>query len=275
MESRTIVVCDDSKTVRKRFGHELTSRGFIILEATNGQEAIDLINKQNIDLLILDIEMPGKNGFETCKEIRELKNTEKAIVPIIFLTGLDSMDIREKGFQAGGTDFFFKEHQQADIFRVIDLIFNPERMFEGFTALVVEDNLMSRMVVDSILKEEGFKVIEAADGQQGLDLFISREDEIDIIIADYSMPVMDGYDMIKKIRAHSNNNLPIICLTAITDTENIIRFIEAKANDYITKPIVKELFKARVASHLKAHILDKIIDREGISTCQEFLRKKA
>ena len=100
--SRVLIV-DDEKDLRKIIRYNLEQEGIASIEASNGNQAIDLLS-QNPSLVILDIMMPGKDGYEVCKRIRANGNT----VPIVFLTAMDREFDELKGLEVGGDDYIRK-----------------------------------------------------------------------------------------------------------------------------------------------------------------------
>jgi signal transduction histidine kinase len=113
LENSSIVVVDDRPENLDVLIDFLTSFGFTILVAQNGDEAIQLVSEFVPDIILLDVIMPGLDGFETCRRLKENKLTEN--VPIIFMTALsDTMD-KVKGFDAGGVDYIIKPFQHEEV----------------------------------------------------------------------------------------------------------------------------------------------------------------
>jgi len=103
MGKQTIMIVDDEAGIRDIMEKYLVQVGYHIVAVKNGQQALDHLQSVNPDLILLDIEMPGIDGFTVCKEVRKLSN-----VPIIFLTVRRDAADREKCFQVGGNDFMTK-----------------------------------------------------------------------------------------------------------------------------------------------------------------------
>lgn len=98
----TILIIEDDKLLNEGISFALKKEGYNILSAYNGEQAIRLL-KNSVDIIILDINLPDKNGIEICKHIRKYMNT-----PIIFLTAKDTEEDIVKGFKAGGDDYITK-----------------------------------------------------------------------------------------------------------------------------------------------------------------------
>lgn len=113
--------------------------------------------------------------------------------------------------------------------------------------LVIDDEKNIVDILTKNLERDGYTVLSAADGQEGVDVFLSNE--IDLILLDCMMPKMDGYDVCKRIRQSST--VPIIMLTAKADEVDKVLGLELGADDYITKPFSVREVQARVKAHLR------------------------
>ncbi len=112
-----ILVADDDADIREILEILLKGEGFDVIMASDGKKAIELVD-ENIDLIILDVAMPEKNGFQVCKEIRNM-----SIAPILFLTAKGLESDKAIGFSAGGDDYLVKPFSNAElIFRVKALL---------------------------------------------------------------------------------------------------------------------------------------------------------
>jgi DNA-binding response OmpR family regulator len=115
------------------------------------------------------------------------------------------------------------------------------------TLLFIEDDDQIRLALSMALEDEGYKVREAADGRAGLAEF--AEHEIDLVLLDLRLPDMSGFDVCRALRARSI--VPIIIITAQTDTHDLVAGLEAGADDYVTKPVVPKELAARIRALLR------------------------
>ena len=99
--------------------------------------------------------------------------------------------------------------------------------------LLVEDEATLAVIVRDTLKSQGFEVITADNGEQGLQMFFRERP--DVVVADVMMPNMDGFEMVRRIR-NKDVSTPVLFLTALSETEDVVRGFEAGANDYLRKP---------------------------------------
>lgn len=103
---RIILIADDEPDILEIVSFNLQAEGYEVITAKNGHEAIELAKLYNPDLIILDVMMPGKTGFEVCKILRMLPAFEKTV--IIFLTALNDENTEIKGLETGGDDYITK-----------------------------------------------------------------------------------------------------------------------------------------------------------------------
>ena len=115
---KNILIVDDEPDIREILRYNLEKEGFSITEAVDGNDALDKVSK-DLDLAILDIMMPGKDGYEVCRKIREQGNT----LPIIFLTAMDREFDEVRGLEVGGDDYVRKPFSPKMLIARINAIF--------------------------------------------------------------------------------------------------------------------------------------------------------
>jgi len=233
---------------------ELGMRGEYVL---SGQEAVERVSarQQTEDhyfAVILDWKMPGMDGVETARQIRRHAGDE---IPIIILSSYDWSDIEAEARLAGVNAFIRKplfKSRLVHLFHGILASGNSQaaapaldqfhqKDFHGKRALLVEDNELNAEIAAEILGMTGLTVEHARDGQEALDKVASMaEAYYDIIFMDIQMPVMNGYDATRAIRALPRldvQRLPIIAMTANAFSEDALASKSAGMNEHIAKPI--------------------------------------
>jgi len=115
---KNILIVDDEPDIREILRYNLEKEGFSITEAVDGNDALDKVSK-DLDLAILDIMMPGKDGYEVCRKIREQGNT----LPIVFLTAMDREFDEVRGLEVGGDDYVRKPFSPKMLIARINAIF--------------------------------------------------------------------------------------------------------------------------------------------------------
>lgn len=127
-----------------------------------------------------------------------------------------------------------------------NLVMSAEIQSRG-TALIADDELSNRIILKSLLKKNGYEVVQAVDGADAVNKF--REVEIDIVFMDVMMPVMDGYQAATEIKALSGDIfVPVIFLTAMTDEDALAHCIDVGGDDFLTKPLNHTLLRAKIRS---------------------------
>ena len=115
------------------------------------------------------------------------------------------------------------------------------------TLLFIEDDRDIRAALRLALEDEGYKVLESPDGQSGLKTFASEN--VDLVLLDLRLPDMSGFDVCRELR--SKSLVPIIMVTAQTDTHDLVAGLEVGADDYVTKPVVAKELAARIRAALR------------------------
>ncbi len=112
-DQQSILIVEDSPVNRKILSELLKKQGYTILNAASGEEAIELVGKILPDLIILDILLPGMNGYTTCIHLKDEPMTKD--IPVIFISSLDATEDKIGGFEAGGVDYITKPFQPAEV----------------------------------------------------------------------------------------------------------------------------------------------------------------
>jgi signal transduction histidine kinase/CheY-like chemotaxis protein/HAMP domain-containing protein len=247
---KTILLVEDSEPAIIQIHDMLTENNYKVLDARDGQQALSIIAQTVPDAMILDLMMPGVDGFEVLKSIREADET--AQVPVLILT---AKHITKEELKFLKRNNIHQLIQKGDVNRnellnaVASMVsIRPEAKQEPKlqviagkpVVLVVEDNTDNMLTVKAIL-EGKFEVLEAVDGAEGI--AAAEKYKPNLILMDISLPVMDGIEAFKQIRKNRElENIPVIALTAsalLTDRETILAH---GFDGFLPKPIQEKLF---------------------------------
>ena len=254
---RALVVdddCDSCESVTRM----LKQIGIQAEWTTSGKEAVYRAKSANNEgvpyhTYIIDWQMPELSGIETCRRIRAAAGCD---ISIIILTAYDWTDIEEEAKQAGVTAFCAKPLFMSDLKSALLAVNNPgekkeesswtQMDFAGKRVLVVEDNELNREIAQAILEDTGFTVDTAPDGSDAVEIMRQVEEyHYDAILMDVQMPVMDGYEATRTIRALSRKDvkaLPIIAMTANAMEEDKEAALKNGMTAHIAKPLNINLF---------------------------------
>ncbi|KMP11732.1 histidine kinase [Candidatus Nitromaritima sp. SCGC AAA799-A02] len=108
-------------------------------------------------------------------------------------------------------------------------------------ALVIDDSKAIRLILGQILRDIGFETVDAADGKEALEK-VKTEKKLDLALVDWNMPVMNGFDFVVEIRKDSQyDNMRLMMVTTETEMSQVVKALEAGANEYVMKPFTKEM----------------------------------
>ena len=227
--------------------------------ALNGRDALRMIadhHRRNMEyeIVLLDWKMPDMNGLETAREIRKIVGDA---LPILIISAYDWSDIEDEARAAGAQGFIskplFKSNLYLGLSRYMEGDTREEKReetvqrFEGLRILLAEDNELNWEIAEDILVDAGFEVDWAENGQICVDTFEQSDlGYYDAVLMDIRMPIMNGYEAARAIRAldRSDADLPIIAMTADAFSEDIQRCLECGMNEHVAKPIdIQKLMK--------------------------------
>lgn len=126
METTKILVADDNPEIREIIRILLSGEGYDITEVSDGKSAVELTRDAEFDLVILDIMMPGQNGYQACVEIREHSN-----VPILFLTAKSQESDKTLGFSSGGDDYLTKPFSYSELVGRVKALLRRYQIYRG------------------------------------------------------------------------------------------------------------------------------------------------
>lgn len=237
LEQRILVV-DDVESIAASIGFILSDLDVPIEIAHSAQEALDKLRKGAYSLVVSDVSMPDMDGFELVREMR--KDDLLQDIPVILLTQLDTPTERQKGLEAGASDYIVKGSMGSGelLNRVNDLLLDapyvPSDMTPSQSILIVEDTETIAASIAFVLSDGPFDIEVAHDGNEALQKIKRRA--FDLILSDIEMPGMTGMELLRELKADPRlSHIPFVVLTSRSSGANAEEAITLGAAKFIIK----------------------------------------
>lgn len=271
-----VLVVDDSESARDILADMLRFLQLDVVVAASGREALATLvaaADRPFDLVLMDWRMPGMNGDEVARHVRNdprLRPTPK----VVMVTAYGREDVFKLAQDASVDGFLIKPVTPSTLLDSILSVLGRKRILGGedvqrpdrhrrlsdlssVRLLLVEDNDINREFASELLRSEGIQVDEAVNGQQAVSMV--RQGHYDMVLMDIQMPVMDGLEAARQIRALAGTqidgqrfaDLPIIAMTALAMAHDAEQSHAAGMNDHVTKPIAPDRLLATLARWVK------------------------
>lgn len=252
---KNLLIIEDDDNMRKSIKVLISGKDLITHEVNTGKKAVEILKSKTIDCIILDLGLPDMTGFQL---LEILKNEKDFVVPpVIIYTGKELTKEENYELQKYTSSIIIKGVKSADrlldetalfLHRVIrDLpdeqqtmitkLYLKDSEFDDKTILIVDDDMRNIFALTQVFEEKGMSVLRAEHGGIALEI-LEKLTSIDIVLMDIMMPVMDGFEAMRKIRKNSEfKELPIIALTAKAMKEDKEKCLACGASDYMAKPV--------------------------------------
>lgn len=264
LAGKRVLIVDDNPTNLSILQHILQAADLEVV-ALEDSAAVQAVLRQSLndhrlfDLIILDIQMPTPDGYALAHFIRhELPETAK--IPLLAYTSTterNAQRCKEAGFDA----FLTKPTRREILFKTIEKLTASEEpatarpeaetfitqysvreeIKQSIRILLAEDNPVNQKLAVLILTKAGYKVEVANNGRKAVEMFAAHQEDFDLILMDVQMPEMDGLAATRELRSRGFNAVPIIAMTANAMKGDREICLEAGMNDYITKPVKREI----------------------------------
>ena len=256
-----VLVVEDSKVVQQVLRHLTAQYLDVAVDfAWSLNECQDYIEKHKYSLALVDLTLPDAPNGEVAKF------TLSHAIPTVVLTSKIDEYKRQQMLELGVIDYVIKDNRDSYHY-AIKLVAQLLRN-QGCKALVADDSVLSRSLMKQMLEKQLFDVTDAQDGQQALEI-IKSNPNIKLLMTDYAMPLMDGFELVKAVRNfRGRDDLAIIGLSGAGKHGLSARFIKYGANDFLTKPFMNEEFHCRVMQTMEQ--LSLIADIKE-SACRDYL----
>jgi two-component system cell cycle response regulator len=290
MSARVLVVDDILPNV-KLLEAKLSAEYFEVLTATSGADALRICAAGTVDIVLLDVMMPGMDGFETCRRLKAASNT--AHIPVVMVTALDQPSDRLKGLDAGADDFLTKPLDDTALFARVRSLVRLKAMTdelrnralasrelgigdpltaavndagENARILLVDDRASSSERIKGAL-ERAHQIELEADPHKAL--VRAAEGAFEVVIVSLDLQGFDGLRLCTQLRSlERTRNSAVLMIGESEDRSRILRGLELGVHDFLVRPVDRNELLARVKTQVKRkRYADRL--RDGVQTSIE------
>ncbi len=255
--TKKLLIVEDDDAERLSISALLKEGDVEILTAPDGKSAIEVLQNEGIDCVVLDLKLPDMSGFEILEHMSRQEKTRD--IPVIVFTGRElssdeNLQIRRyartvvvKGVESperllDETALFLHRvvtELPIEKQELLSRLHDTDDYLIGRKVLLVDDDARNIFALSSLLERRGMQVVTATTGLEAIETLSTTD--VSIVLMDIMMPEMDGYQTMQKIRSsEKNQRLPIIALTAKAMKGDREKCLEAGASDYLAKPVDTE-----------------------------------
>lgn len=254
---KRILVIENELKENNEISEILAGKDKEVISIKSGEEAIEILNKENVDCMILDLNLKDMPGIDLLKKLSQdnlltipviiytddILNEDEEIDLLRYTESIIIKGVRSSQRLIAETNLFLHnldsqiEEKKIPSHTSIKSVEAKENALKGKKVLIIDDDMRNVFALSSLLEEKGIKIVVGRNGEEGIEK-LKVEENIDLILMDIMMPVMDGYEAMEKIRNEIGlKEIPIIALTAKAMKGDKEKAIDSGANDYLTKPI--------------------------------------
>ncbi len=274
MPARVLVV-DDMPANVELLSAKLSAEYYDVFAAADGEAALSLVREAGPDIVLLDVMMPGMDGFEVCRRIKQ--DPETAHIPVVMITALSDVGDRVRGLEAGADDFLTKPVRDQALFTRIKSLLRLKSVIDelrlrdltgrqlgvmprrallspddvgGARVLLVDDNRLSREDLATLATQAGYAVTPAKSSAEAQDL--AAVDDFDLIVVSLQMGGDDALRLCSRVRsAEETRHTPILLIIEERDSDQLAKGLELGINDYVVRPVDHQELFARMRTQVR------------------------
>jgi len=271
-----VLIVDDIPTNIRLLEVRLTAEYFEVVTATSGQQALEICQTQDIDIVLLDVMMPEMDGFEVCRRLKADPRTHH--VPVLMVTALDQPSDRVKGLEVGADDFLTKPVDDMQLMARVKSLIRLKSLTDELRAraltgqqIAIEDALRA---MDQISASGGSVLIIDTDARHAdrIKGHLAPEHQVDVLtqpadavfqvsgasyelaLVSMSLTDFDPLRVCSQIRTLEHaRNLPIILMADEADKPRVVRALDLGVNDFISRPVERNELAARVRTQIRRY----------------------
>ncbi len=269
-----MLIVDDIPTNVRLLEARLSAEYFDVLTASSGQEALRVCAGEDVDIILLDVMMPGMDGFEVCRRLKSDSHTSH--IPVLMVTALDQPSDRVRGLEVGADDFLTKPVDDVQLMARVKSLVRLKALTDELRAraltgqeIAVEDAMRAMASIDS---EDGRILIIDTDARHAerLRAFLAPTNRVDVLTGpsdaalavsggDYELALVsmslgdfDPLRVCSQMRtAEMTRTLPIILVAEDDDRPRVVRGLDLGVNDFIMRPVERNELLARVRTQIR------------------------
>ncbi|MEW6352759.1 MAG: response regulator [Pseudomonadota bacterium] len=227
----------------------------VVTACASAQQALSYLESGRYDLITTSLTLPDMDGLDLCRHIR--RSATHCFTPVIVVASDANERLLREGYAAGVTDYFDRSHGYADLVEFIKAL-SLRKLGQVGKILYVEDSPTAAEITRRIMEKQGLEVLHMPSAQEALGYLQRASPEearqFDIVVTDFFLQGgMNGADLLRALRLthhYSHHELPVLVTTADNSERRHLEVLQAGGNDVVTKPIVEEIFIARLHSLL-------------------------
>ncbi len=264
LKGQKVLIVDDNRANNEILRGMLEKAGMMVTTLLDGTTAVAELIRAEMEnapytLAILDLQMPFISGYDLAARIRTSRLANPAIPLLAYTSSTER--VAQKCKDVGFNAFLTKPARRNILFRTLSRILGAkddyqdhpeekklvtqyslrEELKQSVRILLAEDNPVNQKLAMVMLSKAGYKVTVVTNGRLAVEAFTKKPEDFDTILMDIQMPEMDGYEATRQIRQQGFKDIPIIAMTANAMKGDKELCLEAGMNDYMTKPIKREI----------------------------------
>ena len=241
MEQDTLLIVEDSPFVNNTLFELFTQKEHLCLQAFSLKEALDILKKERVDFIILDLHLPDGSDSELIVAIQAACHAK-----IIILTSENDIQIRDMIFRYGIVDYFIKDDSFHINVQNIDKLMRQIPFNKEYPILCIDDSKLVHKQIELLLEPRNFPLVSALSAREAQEQ-LKKYPNIALIILDMELPDLHGSRLLKQFKLkEAYRDIPIIVLSGTISPDIVSSVIKAGANDYIEKPFMQEAFLLKV-----------------------------
>ena len=267
MENKKILVVEDNPLNLKLIKSLLEVGKYEVIDAMDATTGIQLAQQHRPDLILMDIQLPGMDGLTATRELK--KDPALKDIPVVAITAHAMQGDDTNALEAGCSGYISKPIDTRSFLKKIPQFLQHNESIRktskhescGYKKriLIVDDEPVNIKVLEAKLPSNEYEVSRASSGKEALEKVADTYPEV--ILLDIMMPEMDGYEVTRRLKADPNTrHIPIIVVTALTETKDKIKALDAGAEEFISKPVNSTELIARIKSMLRLRQYQEQLD---------------